>query len=80
MKYQMNLNIDLKIKEIEEADTKAAAKGNKLTSKKLHLNLSSTKRQNEQTTERSLQLDGKVTSNEHASSNLVLCSRLIRMG
>lgn len=58
--------------EEEEIDAKEEAKGNELTFKELHLNLSSKKRKEDKTTERSLQLDGHVTFNEHASSNALL--------
>lgn len=63
---------DTKAKEEEETDAKEEAKGNELTFKELHLNLSSKKRKEEKTTERSLQLDGHVTFNEHASSSALL--------
>lgn len=64
---------DTKAKEEEEeTDAKEEAKGNELTFKELHLNLSSKKRKEEKTTERSLQLDGHVTFNEHASASALL--------
>ncbi|KAE8131103.1 hypothetical protein BDV38DRAFT_289020 [Aspergillus pseudotamarii] len=53
-----------------EADAMAEAKGNEITFKKLHLNLSSTKVGG--STDRSLQLDGEVTFNEHSSASALI--------
>ncbi|KAE8165389.1 hypothetical protein BDV40DRAFT_297418 [Aspergillus tamarii] len=53
-----------------EADAKAEAKGNEITFKKLQLNLSRTKVGG--STDRSLQLDGEVTFNEHSSASALI--------
>ncbi|XHG01805.1 hypothetical protein AWENTII_005176 [Aspergillus wentii] len=53
-----------------EAEVKKEAKGNEITFKNLHLNLSSTKMGG--STDRSLQLDGCVGFNEHSSASALV--------